>query len=115
MTVEDLKIGSPVYRVRLDAIDIAHVRLIEAFENGERVIELDAPWKPKFRIGKEKTELAECACIWYVNLEDAELAQLMSRSEFVKRMKDEMEIAQNKFAEAIQKYAFSEPSTPNEL
>ena len=115
MTVEDLKIGSPVYRVRLDAIDIAHVRLIEAFENGERVIELNAPWKPKFRVEKQKTELVECAYIWYINLEDAELAQLMSRSEFVKKMKNEMEIAQNKFAEAIQKYAFSEPSTPNEL
>ena len=116
MTVKDLTIGSPVYRVQLDSIDVAHVRLIEAFENGELVIELNAPWKPKFRTEKERTELVESyKTIWYVNLEDAELAQLMLRSEFVERMKKELEISQNKYSEAIQKYAFSEPSTPKEL
>ena len=116
MTVKDLTIGSPVYRVGLDAIEISHVRLIEAFENGELVIELNAPWKPKFRAEKERTELVESyKTIWYINLEDAELAQLMRRSEIVEKLKKEMEFAQNRFAEAIQKYAFSEPSTPNEL
>lgn len=118
MNVEDLKIGSPVYRVRLDAIDIARVRLIEAFQDGTHAIELNTSWKPRCVAKTDATEIHETnssLTVWYVNIEDAELAQLMSRSEFVKEIKNEMEIVQNKFAEAIQKYAFSEPSTPNEL
>lgn len=120
MTVKDLTIGSPVYRVQLDSIDIARVRLIEAFKDGTRRIEIT--FNDHHCV--EKTDASEIQTQsqysiyptrWYLNIEDAELAQLMLRSEFVEKMKKEMEIAQNKFAEAIQKYAFSEPSTPNEL
>lgn len=118
MTVKDLTIGSPVYRVGLDAIDIARVRLIEAFKDGTRKIELEN--------GHYCTEKVEASEIntenrygykmhWFLNISDAELAQLMYRSEHIDKLKREMEMAQNEFAEAVQKYAFSEPSTPNEL
>ena len=120
MTVKDLTIGSPVYRVQLDSIDIALVRLIEAIEDGARRIELAYGGHHCV----EKTDASEItteskwnvnATRWYLNIEDAELAQLMHRSERVENLKKVMENAQNAFAEAIQKYAFSEPSTPKEL
>lgn len=118
MTVEDLKIGSPVYRVQLDSIDMARVRLIESFHDGTRSIELDCSWKPRCNAKEDATEIRNINSsenIWYINIEDAELAQLMRRTEHVEELKKSMEIAQNNFAEAIQKYAFSEPSTPKEL
>jgi len=118
MTVKDLTIGSPVYRVQLDSIDVGRVRLIEQFEDGTRSIELNVPWKPRCNAKEDATEIRNINSsenVWYLNVEDAELAQLMRRSEYVNRLKKDMEIAHNKFAEAIQKYAFSEPSTPNEL
>ena len=120
MTVKDLTIGSPVYRVGLDSIDVAHVRLIEAFEDGTRRIEL--AYSGHYCV--EKTDASEINteykyCVnkthWFLNIEDAELAQLMHRSEYVEKLKMEMEKVQNRFAEAIQCYAFSEPSTPKEL
>ena len=120
MTVKDLTIGSPVYRVQLDSIDIAHVRLIEAFVDGTRRIEL--AYGGHYCV--EKTDASEInteykysvnKTRWYLNIEDAELAQLMRRSEHVENLKKAMEKAQNQFADAIQRYAFSEPSTPKEL
>lgn len=120
MTVKDLTIGSPVYRVNLDSIDITHVRLIEEFEDGTRRIEL----KHYKHNCVEKTDASEIntecqygvyKTRWYLNIEDAELAQLMLRSERVEKLKKDMETAQNSFADAIQRYAFSEPSTPKEL
>lgn len=118
MTVIDLQINSPVYRVGLDSIDIARVRLVEAFQNGTRAVELDTSWMPHCVAKTDATEIHETNSsfgVWYVNIEDAELAQLMRRSEHVEKLKKNMEMAQNAFAEAIQKYAFSEPSTPKEL
>jgi len=120
MTVKDLQIGSPVYRVGLDSIDIARVRLIEALEDGTRRIEI--AYGGHYCV--EKTDASEIntesqysihKTRWYLNIEDAELAQLMCRSEHVERLKKAMENAQNAFADAIQLYAFSEPSTPKEL
>lgn len=118
MTVKDLQIGSPVYRVGLDSIDIARVRLIEAFQDGNRAIELNTSWKSRCVAKTDATEIYETnssSGVWYVNIEDAELAQLMRRSELVEKLKKEMENAQNAFADAIQRYAFAEPSTPKEL
>lgn len=118
MTVKDLQIDSPVYRVGLDSIDIARVRLIGAFQDGTREIELDTSWKPRCVAKTDATEIHETNSsfgVWYVNVEDAELAQLMRRSEHVEKLKKNMEAAQNSFADAIQRYAFSEPSTPKEL
>lgn len=117
MGVKDLKIGSPVYRAQVDSIDIGRVRLIEQFEDGTISVELGLYWKPRFNAKEDATELVESnysKTVWYVNLEDAELAQLMQRSAFIEKLKKESEIAQNKLSEAIQKYAFSEPSTPRE-
>lgn len=120
MTVKDLQINSPVYRVQLDSIDVAHVRLIEAFEDGTRRIELT--YRNHYCVEKKdaseiKTESKNSvyATQWYLNIEDAELAQLMLRSEHVEKLKIVMEKAQNAFADAIQRYAFAEPSTPKEL
>lgn len=118
MTVKDLQIDSPVYRVGLDSIDIARVRLIEAFQDGTRAIELNTSWKPRCVAKTDATEIHETNSsfsVWYVNVDDAELAQLMRRSEHVEKLKKAMENAQNQFADAIQRYAFSEPSTPKEL
>lgn len=118
MTVKDLQIGSPVYRVGLDSIAIARVRLIEKLEDGTRSIELKTSWKPCCNAKEDATEMRTINLpenIWYINIEDAELAQLMRRSEHVERLKNNMEMSQNAFADAIQKYAFSEPSTPKEL
>ncbi len=118
MKVKDLQIDSPVYRVGMDSIDIARVRLIEAFQNGTREIELNTSWKPRCVAEIDATEIHETNSsfgVWYVNIEDAELAQLMRRSEYVEKLKKAMENAQNQFADAIQRYAFSEPSTPKEL
>lgn len=118
MTVQDLKIGSPVYRVQLDSIDIVHVRLLEAFEDGTQRIELT--YGDQYCV--EKTDASEIntkgrygddTMRWFLNIEDAELAQLMYRSEHVEKLKKAMETAQNAFANAIQRYAFSEPSTPS--
>lgn len=118
MTVKDLQIDSPVYRVGLDSIDIAQVRLIEAFQDGTRAIELNTSWKLRCVAKTDATEIHETNSpfgVWYVNIEDAELAQLMRRSEHVEKLKKAMENAQNAFADAIQRYAFAEPSTPKEL
>lgn len=118
MTVKDLTIDSAVYRVGLDTIDIARVRLIEQFQDGTRAIELNCSWKPRCVAKEDATEIHETNSsfsVWYVNIEDAELAQLMRRSELVEKLKKDMETAQNSFADAIQRYAFSEPSTPKEL
>lgn len=118
MTVKDLQIGSPVYRVSLDSIDIARIRLIEQFQSGTRAVELNTAWKPRCVAKEDATEIHESNSsegVWYINIEDAELAQLMRRSEHVEGLKRDMEMAQNTFSEAIQRYAFSEPSTPKEL
>ena len=117
MTVKDLQIGSPVYRVQLDSIDVFRVRLIEQFQDGTRSVELNTPWKSRCNAKEDATEMHSSAetTAWYINIEDAELAQLMRRSEHVEKLKEAMENAQNAFAEAIQKYAFAEPSTPKEL
>lgn len=118
MTVKDLTIGSPVYRVQLDSIDVARVRLVEQFQDGTRSVELNLCWKPRCNAKEDATEMRNTnssETVWYLNIEDAELAQLMRRSEHVEKLKKTMENVQNAFAEAIQKYAFSEPSTPKEL
>lgn len=118
MTVKDLQIGSPVYRVRLDSIDIARIRLIEQFKDGTRAVELNTTWNPRCVAKEDATEIHETnssGTAWYVNIEDAELAQLMRRSEYVVNLKKAMENAQNAFADAIQCYAFAEPSTPKEF
>lgn len=118
MTVKDLQIDSPVYQVQLDSIVIARVRLIEAHNDGTRTIELDASWRPRCVAKPDATEIHEANSsfgVWYVNIEDAKLAQLMRRSEHVEELRNEMENAQNAFADAIQRYAFAEPSTPKEL
>lgn len=73
---------------------------------------------PRFFAEENATEIRNKTwpdTAWYVNLEDAELAQLMRRSEYVEKLKKAMENAQNAFADAIQRYAFSEPSEPKEL
>lgn len=118
MTVKDLTIGSPVYRVQIDSIDVFRVRLIEQNLNGTRSVELNASWKPRCNAQEDATDMRNInssETVWYLNIEDAELAQLMRRSEHVERLKKAMENAQNAFADAIQRYAFSEPSTPKEL
>lgn len=119
MTVKDLQIDSPVYRVQLDSIDVAHVRLIEVFKDGTRKIELT--YYGHYCV--EKTDASEIKTEsiysgpgrWYLNIEDAELAQLVYRSEHVEELKKAMEKAQNAFADAIQRYAFAEPSKPKEI
>ena len=118
MTVKDLQIGSPVYRVQMDSIDIFRVRLIEQFQDGTRSVDLDASWKPRCTAKEDATEMRNINLsdtVWYVNIEDAELAQLMRRSEYVVKLKKAMEDAQSAFADAIQRYAFAEPSTPKEM
>lgn len=117
MTVKDLQIGSPVYRVQMDSIDVFRVRLIEQFQDGTRSVELNASWKPRCNAKEDATEIRNInssETVWYVNIEDAELAQLMRRSEHVEKLKKAMENAQNAFADAIRCYAFAEPSTPKE-
>lgn len=120
MTVKDLQIDSPVYRVQLDSIDVAHVRLIEAFEDGTRKIEL----KYGGQCCVEKTEASEIKTdnkysvypmLWYLNIEDAKTAQLIMRSEHIQGAKKYMEKALKDYADAVEKYAFAEPSTPKEL
>lgn len=118
MTVKDLQIGSPVYRVQMDSIDVFRVRLIEQFQDGTRSVELNASWKTRCNAKEDATEMRNIyssETVWYVNIEDAELAQLMRRSEHVEKLKKAMENAQNAFADAIQRYAFAEPSTPKEI
>lgn len=119
MTVKDLQIDSPVYRVQLDSIEVAHVRLIEAFEDGTRKIELthygNCVEKTDASEINTETKYSVSPTRWYLNLEDAKLAQLMCRSERVENLKKAMENAQNALADAIQRYAFSEPSIPKEL
>lgn len=118
MTVKDLQIGSPVYRVQMDSIDVFRVRLIEQFQDGTRSVELNASWKPRCNAKEDATEIRNInssETVWYLNIEDAELAQLMRRSELVEKLKKAMENAQNAFADAIQRYAFAEPSTPKEF
>lgn len=120
MTVKDLQIDSPVYRVQWDSIDVAHVCLIEAFNDGTRKIELT--YGSHYCV--EKTDASEIKTEskysvyptrWYLNIEDAKLAQLMLRSEHVEKLKKEMENAQKAFFDAVQSLAFAEPSTPKEL
>lgn len=121
MTVKDLQIDSPVYRVQLDSIDVAHVRLIEAFNDGTRRIELTYGGQRCV----EKTDASEIktgsqysaypTTLWYLNIDEAKTAQLIMRSEQIEGAKKYMEKAQKGYADAIEKYAFAEPSTPKEL
>lgn len=117
MTAKDLIIDSPVYRVQLDKIDIARVCAINASVNGYRDFKLRTSWNTQCVAKSEDVELQETnlSNVWYINIEDAKIAQLTKRSEFVDKLKKEMEDAQNKFADAIIRYAFSEPSTPKDL
>lgn len=116
MTVKDLTIGSPLYRVGLDSIEVARVRLVEQFTDGTRSVVLNTSLKERCNEKEDATEMrSKCSKVWYINIEDAKLAQLMQRSEHVERLKKEMEDSQNRFADAIQRYAFSEPSTPKEI
>ena len=119
MTVKDLTIGSPVYRVGLDQIEISRVRLLEAYKDGTRRIELENEHSCTEKVEASEIETESRYCIykthWFLNISDAELAQLMCRSEHIEKLKKEMERTQNEFAEAVQKYAFSEPSTPKEM
>lgn len=120
MTVKDLKIDSPVYGVQLDSIEVAHVRLVEALNDGMRKIVISyfdsyCVEEPDASELKTKSRYYAPATQWYLNIEDAELAQLMYRAEHVEQLKKVMEDAQNAFAEAIQRYAFSEPSKPKEI
>ena len=120
MTVKDLQIYSPVYRVQLDSIDVAHVRLIEAFNDGTRKIELtygghrcvektDAPEI------KTENNYSVSPTRWYLNIEDAKMSQLIMRSEHIEGARKYMERAQKGYMDAVEKYAFAEPSTPKEL
>lgn len=120
MTVKDLQIDSPVYRVQLDSIDIAHVRLIEAFKDGTRKIELTS----KGQYCVEKTDASEIKTksqysvfptLWYLNIEDAKTAQLIMRSEHIEGARKYMEKAQKGYADVVEQYAFAEPSIPKEL
>lgn len=120
MTVKDLQIDSPVYRVQLDSIDVAHVCLLEAYKDGTRKIGItyyDSYCVEETDASEIKTDnrYSVCPMRWYLNIEDAKLAQLMCRSEHVENLKKAMENAQNAFADAIQRYAFAEPSTPKEM
>lgn len=120
MTVKDLQIDSPVYLVQLDSIDVARVRSIEARNDGMRKIVISyydsyCVEKPDASELKMESRFYGSSARWYLNVEDAELAQLVYRSEHVKELKKEMEDAQNAFARAIQRYAFSEPSKPKEI
>lgn len=120
MTVKDLQIDSPVYNVGLDSIMIARVRLIEAFSDGTRKIELN--YKGHGCVEKLASIVSEITTEtkyamplrWYLDLDDAQIAQTMLRAEHVSKLKRLMEDAQNAYAEAINKYAFAEPSTPQE-
>lgn len=120
MTVKDLQIDSPVYLAQLDSIDVAHVRLIESLKDGMRKIIIS--YNDYFCVAKTDvseieviSKFTRISMLWYLNIEDAELAQLMCRAKHVETLKKEMEDAQNAFAEAIQRYAFSEPSKPKEI
>lgn len=118
MTVKDLQIDSPVYNVGLDTITIARVRLIEAFSDGTRRVELNYGGHGCV----EKLDSSEIAtdtkfsvpCRWYLDLDDAKVAQTMLRAERVSKLERLMEDAQNAYIDAINKYAFAEPSTPQE-
>lgn len=120
MTVKDLQIDSPVYRVQLDSIDVAHVRLIEAFEDGTRKIELTYGGQSCV----EKTDASEIKTeskysvypmLWYLNMEDAKTAQSIMRSEHIEGAKKYMEKALKGYADAVEKYAFAEPSIPKDI
>lgn len=120
MTVKDLQIDSPVYRVQINSIDVAHVSLIEAFNDGTRKIKLtygehQCVEKTDASEIKTENEYSVFPTLWYLNIEDAKLAQIMCRSEHVEELKKDMEKAQNAFFDAIQRYAFAEPSTPKKL
>lgn len=118
MTVKDLQIDSPVYNVGLDSITIARVRLIEAFNDGTRKIELN--YGGHYCVEKlDSSEITtETKYVmprrWYLDLDDAKVAQTLLRAEHVSKLKQLMEDAQNAYAYAINKYAFAEPSTPQE-
>lgn len=116
MTVKDLQIGSPVYRVNINSIDVLRVRLIEQYQDGTRSVGL--PYGLRCNAKEDATEMRNInssETVWYLNIEDAELAQRMRRAEYVEQLKKAMENAQNAFADAIQRYAFAEPSTPKEI
>ncbi len=120
MTVKDLQIDSPVYGVQLDSIDVARVRLIEAFKDGTRKIELTHEGhrcveKTEATELNTESEISFFTTRWYLNIEDAKLSQLIIRSEYVESVKNRMERAQKEYADAIEKYAFAEPSTPKEV
>lgn len=115
LTVKDLQIGSPVYCVLLDSIKVARVRMIEAFTDGTRKIELNH--QEQYCVAKEdaveiSTEGRRSGYSghWHLNIEDARLFQLTIRNRRIEALKKAMIDAQNEFADAVQRYAFAEPS-----
>ena len=124
MTVKDLQIDSPVYRVQLDSIGVAHVRLIEAFNDGTRRIELTYGGQRCVEKCVEKMDASEIKTesqysvyptLWYLNIDEAKTAQLIMRSEQIEEAKKYMEKAQKGYTDMIEKYAFAEPSIPKEI
>lgn len=111
MTVEDLKIGSPVYRANLDAIEIAKVKYLELKDGGIRV-GLDDYLIGVFPINETVLKFNEYSREWYIDLEVAKTAQSMVRFEHILRLYEKMTNAQSAFVEAYKKYAFMEPSEP---
>lgn len=70
MTVKNLQIGSPVYRVRLDSIDIYRVRLIEQLPDNTRLVELNTTWKVRCNAKEDATEMRNInssESVWYVS------------------------------------------------
>ena len=118
MTVKDLQIDSPVYNVGVDFIIIARVRLIEAFDDGTRKIELNYSGHGCVEKLESSEIITDNRCAmprrWYLDLDDAKVAQTLLRAEYVSKLERKMEDAQNAYVDAINKYAFAEPSTPQE-
>lgn len=114
-TVKDLQIDSPVYRVSLDKIEIAHVSSIFAYDNGTRKFSFKPSWMFEYIGENVGTELTYKEHKLYVNIEEAQFAQQIIRSEYVERLKQEMESIQKQCFEAINRFAFANPSKPIEL
>ena len=114
-TVKDLQIDSPVYRVSLDKIEIARVSSIFSYDNGTRKFTFKPSWMFEYIGNNDGTELTHREDKLYVNIEDAQTALLMVRSEYVNRLKEEMESIQKKCFEAINLYSFANPSNPTYL
>lgn len=116
MKAIELHLGSPVYVATADEIrefNVDRINLINGKVNiicGNQYSGIEmADVEPDATQASERRYPEQ---IFYFNIDDAEMAQLLAREKAVKYSFDRMERCQKEYQNLVAKYMFAEPSKP---